>query len=148
MSERIVSDAESSSILNLLPQSGPMRLVSKVLSLSESSASCLVVAGGTGLAGFSAERIPAAIGVEYMAQAVAVLAASRSGVGSKVGFIAALREVEIKVESFASGAELTVSASAVGMTQAGGVFLCELRSGSELLAQGRYTVVTPAPGPM
>ena len=94
-----------------------------------------------------ADGVPAWIGIEYMAQAVAAWsgARARSGGGSpRIGYLLGSRRYEAAVPAFEPGAELQVFASCELMGDNGlGMFDCRIEQGGRVLASGRLSVFEP-----
>ena len=93
------------------------------------------------------EGVPAWVGIEYMAQAVAAWsgARARDGGGSpRIGFLLGSRRYEAMVPTFAVGADLQVFAQCELMGENGlGMFDCRVEQGGRVLASGRLSVFEP-----
>ena len=94
-----------------------------------------------------AEGVPAWVGIEYMAQAVAAWsgARARAGGGSpRIGYLLGSRRYEAAVPAFAIGAELEVFAQCELMGDNGlGMFDCRITQDGRVLASGRLSVFEP-----
>jgi len=94
-----------------------------------------------------ADGVPAWVGIEYMAQAVAAWsgARARTGGGSpRIGYLLGSRRYEAAVPAFEVGAELRVFASCELMGDNGlGMFDCRIEQGGRVLASGRLSVFEP-----
>ena len=93
------------------------------------------------------EGMPAWVGIEYMAQAIAAWSGARAhqGGGSpRIGFLLGSRRYEAAVPVFAAGAELIVHAQCELMGGNGlGMFDCRIEQGGRVLASGRLSVFEP-----
>lgn len=91
--------------------------------------------------------MPAWVGIEYMAQAIAAWsgARARAGGGSpRIGFLLGSRRYEAHVPVFAAGARLRVSAQCELMADNGlGMFDCRITHDDRVLATGRLSVYEP-----
>lgn len=94
-----------------------------------------------------ADGVPAWIGIEYMAQAVAAWsgARNRAGGGSpRIGYLLGSRRYEAAVPAFQVGAELRVFAACELMADNGlGMFDCRIEQDGRVLASGRLSVFEP-----
>jgi len=94
-----------------------------------------------------AEGVPAWVGIEYMAQAVAAWSGARvrNGGGSpRIGYLLGSRRYEAAVPVFPVGAELRVLAQCELMGDNGlGLFDCRIEHGGRVLASGRLSVYEP-----
>jgi predicted hotdog family 3-hydroxylacyl-ACP dehydratase len=94
-----------------------------------------------------ADGVPAWIGIEYMAQAVAAWsgALARAGGGSpRIGYLLGSRRYEAAVPAFEPGAELRVFAQCELMGGNGlGMFDCRIEQDGRVLASGRLSVFEP-----
>jgi predicted hotdog family 3-hydroxylacyl-ACP dehydratase len=117
---------------DLLPHTGKMRLVDEVLSYEGETARLRLVVRNDGVFNDPAldGDIPAYIGIEYMAQAVAAnigLSLQRDGDRKRTGFLLGTRSYESNVGSFKPGAELFITAERVLNSPEGlGVFDCTI----------------------
>ena len=91
--------------------------------------------------------VPAWVGIEYMAQAVAAWSAARArgGGGSpKIGYLLGSRRYEAAVPVFEVGAELRVLAHCELTAENGlGMFACRIEHGGRVVASGRLSVFEP-----
>ena len=94
-----------------------------------------------------ADGVSAWVGIEYMAQAVAVWsgARARAGGGSpKIGYLLGSRRYEAAVPAFAGGSSLQVFAQCELMAENGlGMFDCRIECDGRVLANGRLSVFEP-----
>ncbi len=93
------------------------------------------------------DGVPAWVGIEYMAQAVAAWsgARARTGGGSpRIGYLLGSRRYEAAVPVFEVGAELRVFAQCELMAGNGlGMFDCRIEQDGRVLASGRLSVFEP-----
>ncbi len=91
--------------------------------------------------------MPAWVGIEYMAQAVAAWsgARARGGGGSpRIGYLLGSRRYEAHVPAFEAGAALRVHAQCELTADNGlGLFDCRITQGERVLASGRLSVFEP-----
>ena len=91
--------------------------------------------------------VPAWVGIEYMAQAVAAWsgARARAGGGSpKIGYLLGSRRYEAAVPVFEVGTELRVLAQCELTAENGlGMFDCRIEHGGRVVASGRLSVFEP-----
>jgi predicted hotdog family 3-hydroxylacyl-ACP dehydratase len=95
--------------------------------------------------------VPAWVGIEYMAQAVAALMGLRArqrGKGASVGFLVGTRKYLTEVPAFAVNSELTVRVQESLMDENGlGLFDCQLTcrqpDGASFTASGRLNIFQP-----
>lgn len=95
----------------LVPHASPMLLLDELVSADEECIVCRVVVREDGL--FDQDgRVPAWLGLEYMAQTVAAYSgfqAQRRGDAVKPGFLLGTRRFETSVDSFLCGEELSIT---------------------------------------
>ncbi len=124
-------DPDRFPIHSLLPQSGAMLLVDRILSISDEKVTVSLEVRKDGL--FSTDGVvPAWVGIEYMAQAVAAWSGYqclRRGEPIRIGLLLGTRHYQSNVAEFACGTELEVWAglnfqAANDMS----VFDCEIRA--------------------
>ncbi len=133
-------------VAELVPQRPPMRLVDEVLAASDDAITCaaqvragdLFVQGG---------RAPAAVALEYMAQAIAAhagLGARARGEAPAIGLIAACREMTLHADSLVPGDRLEIVAERVfvgPLTE----YRARVTRRGEPLAEAVLHVAAPAP---
>ena len=129
-----------------VPHRGPMSLLDTVAHCDDDGIEALVRVPATGL--FNGDDgVPAWVGIEYMAQAVAAWsgARARSGGGSpKIGYLLGSRRYEAAVPAFEVGAELRVLAQCELMGENGlGMFDCRIELDGRVVASGRLSVFEP-----
>ena len=95
-----------------------------------------------------ADGVPAWVGIEYMAQAVAAWSGARAraaGGSPRIGFLLGTRRYEARVPEFAAGARLLVQAHCELIGENGlGMFDCRITHDGRELAVGRLSVYEPA----
>ena len=129
-----------------VPHRGAMNLLDGVERCDDHGIEARVTVPSQGM--FSTdEGMPAWVGIEYMAQAVAAWsgARARAGGGSpRIGFLLGSRRYEATVPVFAPGAQLQVFAQCELMGENGlGMFDCRVEQGGRVLASGRLSVFEP-----
>lgn len=147
-----VSDMESFSagrIEALIPHRGAMRLLDRVLEVDDEHLVAEVDVPFDGL--FVRDgQVPAWIGIEYMAQAVAAWAGNRArqqGGAPRPGLLLGTRRYEAHCEGFASGERLRIEARCELMGGNGlGQFDCRIESQGRVLASSRISVIDPPDG--
>lgn len=130
----------------LVPQRPPMRLVDAVLAASDDAITCAAEVRAGDL--FVRDgRAPAAVALEYMAQAIAAhagLGARARGGEPAVGLIAACRSLELHADALVPGdlLEITAERAFVGpLTE----YRARVTRRGEPLAEAVLHVAAPAP---
>ncbi|CAA9889420.1 Beta-hydroxyacyl-(Acyl-carrier-protein) dehydratase FabA/FabZ [Candidatus Methylobacter favarea] len=121
-------DFNAIDIAELIPHSGKMVLLDRIIACDEHSLSAELTVRDDGLLG-SKKAVPAWAGIEYMAQAVAAYAgvmAKKAGEPVKLGFLLGTRRYSSSVAEFKVGSRLTVRVKKVIQDDALGVFDCEI----------------------
>ncbi len=140
-------DAISWPIEMLVPHSGLMLLLDKAASQKPKHASAEVRIADDSLFCTPGVGVPAWVGIEYMAQTVAMYGGLKSVVeGREIekGLLVGARRYQSSAEVFPVGARLIVTAEEELMHGQAGVFRCRiLRDGRELLAQARLNIYVP-----
>ena len=133
-------------IAELLPHAGAMILLDAVLEHSPEHTLCRRRVPADGLFHDADGALPAWMGVELMAQAIAAWAgcqAKQAGEPVRLGFLLGTRHYTCNVAAFAPGSELRVEARRDFHDDSGmGVFACRIEA-SGILAQARLTVFSP-----
>lgn len=133
-------------IETLLPQSGAMVLVDKVVEAGESHIVVELTVRDDGLFSGTNHTVPAWVGLEYMAQAVAAYSGyqrKRRGLEIDLGFLLGTRFYSCSVGEFACGARLTVRAEKI--IEAANdmvVFDCSLK-GNDVEASSKLNLLMP-----
>ena len=130
----------------LVPHRAPMRLVDRLLNWDEDSVAVEVEVPAEGLV-VDAGGVPAWVGVEYMAQAIAAWAgchARQAGQAPSIGFLLGTRRYEAQCTYFRSGARLRVEARCELLGENGlGMFACRIMQGEDVLAVANVSVFEP-----
>lgn len=117
-----------SDIAGLIPHSGAMVFLDRVIDFDGDSLSAELTVRGDGLLG-NEHSVPAWAGIEYMAQAVAAYSGIKSklaGESIKLGFLLGTRSYASNVASFSVGAVLTIAVKNIIQDDRLGVFDCKL----------------------
>jgi predicted hotdog family 3-hydroxylacyl-ACP dehydratase len=136
-------------LIDLVPHKPPMLLLDRVLSYSSDVVRCEVEIR-TDSPFVEDGQVPAVVGLEYMAQAIAAYAGVTARIEHRdfrMGLLLGSRDLRFAVDGFAVGERLTVEARRTWGENELGSFACAVqRQGSaELLASGTLTVYQ---GPM
>lgn len=139
----------TSAIEAYLPHRGAMRLIDRVIVADETHAVAEVDVPDDGL--FVQDgAVPAWVGIEYMAQTVALWAgarATRAGGAPAIGFLLGSRRYEADVAAFPGGATLRVEARCELAGDNGlGVFDCSIALAGAIVATARLSVFEPKDG--
>jgi predicted hotdog family 3-hydroxylacyl-ACP dehydratase len=134
------------SIDEVVPHSGIMSLLSEVLDYDSDTLRASVIVSEDSL--FASPRgVPAWVGVEYMAQAIAAYAgvsAREAGEGVSIGFLLGTRKYSCTQPYFPLGDRLTVAVSKELQDDNGlAVFQCIIQSESGVEALGNLNVFQP-----
>jgi predicted hotdog family 3-hydroxylacyl-ACP dehydratase len=118
-----------SDVAGILPHSGQMVLLDRIVEFHEDSLTAELIVRDDNL--FDNEKgIPAWVGIEYMAQAVAAHAGIKSklaGEPIKLGFLLGTRRYNSNIASFAAGTGLTIKITTIIQDEKLGVFDCTIR---------------------
>ena len=129
-----------------VPHRGAMNLLDSVVHCDDQAIEARVRVPAEGLF-LGVDGMPAWVGIEYMAQAVAAWsgARARSGGGSpRIGYLLGSRRYLAEVSAFEIGAELQVFAQCELMGVNGlGMFDCRIEQAGRVLASGRLSVFEP-----
>jgi len=140
-----MSGADFPPISTLVPHSGPMSLLDAVLEHDRERTVCSVDPERSGLFAEADGRVPAWVGIEYMAQCIAAhggLAARAQGAPPRPGLFLGTRRVEFGRSHFHPGETLLVTATHHHGESGLVAFDCEVRAttGGEPLVNGRMNV--------
>jgi predicted hotdog family 3-hydroxylacyl-ACP dehydratase len=142
-----MSRAAFPAIEALVPQTGPLCLLDRVVEHGPDHTVCAVDPGRSGLLAAPDGSLPAWLGLEYMAQCIAAhggLVALARGEPPRPGVLIGARRVRFGVQRFEAGRELRVGARHHRGERGLLAFDCEVRdarSGAPLV-QGRLNVYT------
>ncbi|GAB2497023.1 hotdog family protein [Pseudoxanthomonas sangjuensis] len=134
-------------IEQVVPHRGAMRLVDRLLDWDEDRA---VVGLTVPVDGpfHEAGGVPAWVGIEYMAQAIAAWAGCQArarGEAPKIGFLLGSRRYVTDIGHFAAGSVLRVEAERELFGDNGlGMFACRILDGERVLASANVSVFQPA----
>ena len=130
-------------IVELVPHRPPMLLLDRVLSYDGERVVCETVLEA-GSPFVDQGQVPAVVGIEYMAQAIAagagLSARDKGETAARMGFLLDCRDLTIAVDSFQVGDRLTVEACRTWGEKELGSFACKVRRGDEVLVEGALTV--------
>ncbi|MEO6919767.1 MAG: hotdog family protein [Collimonas sp.] len=146
MSELIALDKLD--IRSFLPHSGVMVLLDRLLEVGAEELRAEVTIR-TGSLFCQQHGMPAWVGVEYMAQAIAAYAgytAQQRGEGVRIGFLLGTRRYEAACAEFAIGSVLQVHVKKLLQADNGiGSFECHIRDGAQALALASATITVFQP---
>jgi predicted hotdog family 3-hydroxylacyl-ACP dehydratase len=133
-------------IRSLIPHSGAMVLLDRVIAVDEESL-CAEVRIRPDSLFCAASGVGAWVGLEYMAQTIAAFAgytAYLRGEAVKLGFLLGARRYECTVPMFSLGSLLRVHVRRVLQSENGlGSFQCRIEHGQEEVATATLTVFQP-----
>ena len=138
-----MSAAKFPELSELLPHSGPMRLLARVLSHSAERTVCALDPAASELFRDPAGSVPGWLALEWMAQCIAAhggLVARAAGRQPLPGMLVGAKRVGLERFAFAAGEALEVEARYTGSAGALASFACALRAGAEVLATGSLSV--------
>ena len=118
-------------IAELVPHSGKMVLLDRIISCDDNSLSAELVVRDDGLLG-NDKTVPAWVGIEYMAQAVAAYAgimAKQAGEPIKLGFLLGTRRYNSNIAEFRVGSTITVRVEKILQNNNLGAFECRIQGG-------------------
>ena len=154
-----MSDSESSSypeIAELIPHAEPMRLLSRVVAHDAESTTCLVEPADHVLFHDAEGRVPTWVGVEYMAQCIAVHAGMEVGEPGKaprIGYLLGGRSLRFHRASLPADGRIEVRAQHLRGRPGLGAwsFACEIvvqdgADGREIVAEGTLNVALAPEG--
>lgn len=121
-----MTDFKHIAIAELIPHSGNMVFLDRIIDADETSLTAELVVRGDGLLG-NDKTVPAWAGIEYMAQTVAAYAgfiAKQQGEAIKLGFLLGTRRYHSNVAEFNVGSLLTVRVEKIMQNETLGVFDC------------------------
>jgi predicted hotdog family 3-hydroxylacyl-ACP dehydratase len=134
---------DRNAIARLVPHHGAMCLLEEVLKCDENAIACRAVSHrdpANPLRG--AHGLPAIMGVEYAAQAVAVHGSLTSNSERQKGYLAALRDVVCSVERLdTEGDDLVVRTTRVAAESGRLLYDFRIEAGGRELLKGRLSVV-------
>ena len=125
-------DFNNIDIAELIPHSGKMVFLDRIIHCDNNSLSAELVVRDDALLG-NDKTVPAWAGIEYMAQAIAAYAgvmAKRAGEPVKPGFLLGTRRYNSNVAEFKAGSTLTVRVEKIIQDDNLAAFECELQGDS------------------
>ena len=128
----------------LVPHSGRMVLLNRVIEFDEENMVAEVIVRDDGLFGNN-NTVPAWLGIEYMAQTIAALGGMKrrlAGRALNLGFLLGTRRYDCNVDTFAVGSVLTVSVQRLVEDQGLGVFDCRITA-EGISASAKLNVYQP-----
>ncbi|WP_082814703.1 hotdog family protein [Collimonas fungivorans] len=138
---------ETLDIRRFLPHSGVMVLLDRLLEVGVEDLRAEVAIRPDSLF-CDGQGVPAWVGVEYMAQAIAAYAgytAQLRGEAVKIGFLLGTRCYEVNCPGFAVGSVLQVHVQKLLQADNGiGSFECQIHAAGQQLASATITVFQPA----
>ncbi len=151
MSSPMQPPGEFPPVARLLPHSGPLVLLDRIVAADDESLTAIAQVTADGLYN-QGDTVPAWVSMEYMAQAVAAfagLAPYHRGETIPLGFLLGSRRVEFNRPSFPVGSVLTITVKRILQDDSGmAVFECQL-SGDDthphsIQASARLNLYQPA----
>ncbi|AWF79419.1 3-hydroxylacyl-ACP dehydratase [Microbulbifer sp. A4B17] len=129
----------------LVPHSGNMSLLDEVISVGEEQLQAKLRVRDDGI--FSRNgRVPAYVGIEYMAQSIAAFSgyhAKEQGKDVRLGFLLGTRKFLSNIESYRCGEELTIDVERILQAENGmATFECVI-TGSSIEQSARLNVFQP-----
>jgi predicted hotdog family 3-hydroxylacyl-ACP dehydratase len=136
------------SLEELLPHSGPMILIDEALDGGEGWAAAAVRVGEDSLFYQAGLGVPAWVGIEYMAQTVALysgICAKRAGTDIRLGFLLGTRRYQTATNYFRLGSLLKISVHEVWQDGNMAVFDCQIcyHEDAQQLAGARLNFFCP-----
>jgi len=116
-------------IASLIPHSGEMVLLDRVIDYDDNRLSAELVVRGDGLLAGDENSVPAWIGIEYMAQTIAAyagIAAKQAKQPIRLGFLLGTRRYSSNTGEFRVGAKLTVEVERIFQDDNLSVFDCRI----------------------
>ncbi len=138
-----MSAAAFPDLCELLPHSGPMRLLARVLAHDVERTVCALDPAASDLFRDTAGNVPGWLALEWMAQCIAAhggLVARAAGRRPAPGMLVGAKRVGLERSGFAAGEELEVEARFTGSAGALASFACALRAGADVVASGSLSV--------
>ncbi len=100
------------SISKLIPHSGDMILIDRILNCDAHTLTAELIVRGDGFICGDAKTVPSWIGIEYMAQTIAAYAGTVAR-QANIGFLLGTRRYNCNVSTFDVGTKLTISAQKI-----------------------------------
>jgi predicted hotdog family 3-hydroxylacyl-ACP dehydratase len=131
-------------IAELIPHSGNMVFLDRIIAADETSLIAELVVRGDGLLG-DEKAVPTWVGIEYMAQTIAAFAglqAKQKGEAIRLGLLLGTRHYRSNVAEFSVGSILTVRVEKIIQDENLGVFDCYIQ-GNGVEVQANVNVYQP-----
>jgi predicted hotdog family 3-hydroxylacyl-ACP dehydratase len=139
-----MSDVElGREIEGLLPQVGPMRLLSRLLAHTRERTICAVDVSDSELFREADGQVPACVALEYMAQCVAAHGVLLDRESPRPGLLVGVKHLELHRDRLAPSESLEVSARILQRIGRLASLACEVRCEGELVAEGVLSVFVP-----
>jgi predicted hotdog family 3-hydroxylacyl-ACP dehydratase len=140
---------EPDSIENYVPHRGAMLLIDRLIVATDDYATAEVLVRSNGL--FVRDgKVPAWVGIEYMAQTIAAWAGARAKkaeIPVKIGFLLGTRRYETSVPEFSCGEKLCIKVVCELIGENGlGMFNCQILSADQVIARAQVSVYEPENG--
>jgi predicted hotdog family 3-hydroxylacyl-ACP dehydratase len=122
-------DFSTIDVAELIPHSGKMVWLDRIIDCDDNALSAECIVRDDGLLGDS-KTVPAWVGIEYMAQAIAAYAgvmAKRAGRPVKPGFLLGTRRYSSTVAEFKAGSTLTVRVEKIIQNNNMAAFECKIQ---------------------
>jgi predicted hotdog family 3-hydroxylacyl-ACP dehydratase len=116
-------------ITDLIPHSGSMVLLDRIVSQDDQSLTAELVVRDDGLFG-DHETVPAWVGIEYMAQTIAAyvgVIARQANLPIRLGFLLGTRRYQSNVAAFKVGSTITIRIEKILQDEGLGVFNCRIQ---------------------
>jgi len=132
----------------LLPHSGPMILIDEALEAGEGWATAAARVGEDSVFYQAGLGVPAWVGIEYMAQTIALYAgicAKQAGTDIRIGFLLGTRRYQTQTSYFPLGSLLRISVQEEWQDGNMAVFACRIycHEDERLLVEARVNVFRP-----
>jgi predicted hotdog family 3-hydroxylacyl-ACP dehydratase len=117
-------------VADLIPHSGSMVLLDRIVDYDDHGLTAELVVRGDGLLGGDDKAVPAWAGIEYMAQTIAAYAgvnARLAGEPIRLGFLLGTRRYNSNAAAFKVGETLTVRVEKIMQDENLGVFDCRIQ---------------------
>jgi predicted hotdog family 3-hydroxylacyl-ACP dehydratase len=129
-------------VADVIPHSPPMILLDRIVAYSHEGVTCAVeIHAGSPF--IEHGNVPAVVGLEYMAQSVAVYAgmtARLEGRAKRIGLLLGCRDLRLTTDAFSVGQTLKVDAIRTFGESDLGSFNCKVTRAGELLLTGTLNV--------
>lgn len=142
-----IQDLVRRPIETILPHRGTMLLIDAVSTFSEEALTALATVHADAWYADADGAMPAWIGIELMAQAIAAhvaLLAMRAGGGARPGVLLGSRSYKALMPAFASGAQLRIGVTELLRSEEGhGAYECTIHHGEVCCAEAVVKVFQP-----